>query len=83
MLTDKPTIIEAIRNPDLFDSLFKTQSTWVASIVWLKAVFGLDMAPGEQPTKFELVIDLKTAKPYKPHLGAYARNGTGYAPDYF
>ena len=44
MLTDKPTIIEAIRNPDLFDSLFKTQSTWVASIVWLKAVFGLDMA---------------------------------------
>ena len=44
VLTDKPTIIEAIGNPDLFDSLFKTQSTWVASIVWLKAVFGLDMA---------------------------------------
>jgi hypothetical protein len=40
VLTDKPTIIEAIRNPDLFDSLFKTQSTWVASIVWLKAVLG-------------------------------------------
>jgi len=44
---------------DLFDSLFKTQSTWVASIVWLKAVFGLDMDPGEQPTKFELVINPK------------------------
>ena len=32
--------LEAIRHPDLFDSLFKTQSSWVASIVWLKAVFG-------------------------------------------
>jgi hypothetical protein len=45
VLADKPTIIETIRNPDLFDSLFKTQSTWVAWFVWLKAVFGLEMAP--------------------------------------
>ena len=49
MLADKLTIIE-------FDSLFKTQSSWVAWIVWLRAVFGLEMDQGEQPTKFELVI---------------------------
>jgi hypothetical protein len=32
VLTDKPPIIKAIRNPDLFGSLFKTQGTWVAWI---------------------------------------------------
>ena len=55
MLTDKPPSSRD-QHPDLFDSVFKTQSSWVAWIVWLRAVFGLEMDQGGQPTKFELVI---------------------------
>jgi hypothetical protein len=36
VLSGKPTIIDAIRHPDLFDSLFKTQSSWVGWR-WIKA----------------------------------------------
>ena len=40
-------IIEAIKNPQLFGSLFKSLDSWAAWLVWLKAVFGLPMDDGE------------------------------------
>jgi len=55
--TDKPAIIEAIRHPDLFDSLFKTQSSWVGWR-WIKA-------SNRQNSSW---WSLKTAKLYNPTL---------------
>jgi hypothetical protein len=43
----KPNIIEAIKNPKLFGSLFNSLDSWLAWIVWLKAVFGLAMDSAE------------------------------------
>jgi|RhiMetdeSRZDD1v2_1073273.scaffolds.fasta_scaffold606428_2 hypothetical protein len=34
-------IVEAIYDPQLFGSLFKTVSSWSAWVVFLKAVFGI------------------------------------------
>src|SRR5262245_60740444 len=39
----KIDIIQALRNPKLFGSMFKSLDSWQAWIVWLKAVFGLPM----------------------------------------
>ena len=47
--------LEAIRHPDLFDSLFKTQRSWVASIVRLKGRVRRWIKPSK-PTKFERMI---------------------------
>ena len=41
------TIVEAIKNPKLFGSLFKSLDTWRAWMMWLKAVFGLPMDRSE------------------------------------
>src|ERR1044071_3008314 len=41
------TIIDAIRNPKLFGSLFPDLSSWSAWLVFLKAVFGIEMEPKE------------------------------------
>src|SRR5215831_18575315 len=43
----KIDIIQAIRNPKLFGSMFKSLDSWQAWIVWLKAVFGLPMDESE------------------------------------
>src|SRR5262249_62104850 len=43
----KIDIIQAIRNPKLFGSMFKSLDSWQAWIVWLKAVFGLPMDENE------------------------------------
>ena len=40
-------IIQAIKNPKLFGSLFKTLHTWAAWLVWLKAVFVLPLDQAE------------------------------------
>jgi hypothetical protein len=40
-------IVEAIYDPQLFGSLFKTVSSWSAWVVFLKAVFGIAMAQTE------------------------------------
>jgi hypothetical protein len=47
---NKPiTIIDAIRHKQLFGSLpaLQSLSTWASWIVWLKAIFALDMTPDE------------------------------------
>src|SRR5262245_26575989 len=44
----RPDIVQAIRNPKLFGSMFKSLDSWRAWIVWLKAVFGLKMDEGER-----------------------------------
>jgi hypothetical protein len=41
-------IVQAIKNPKLFGSLFKDLSTWSSWMVFLKAVFGLEMDEGER-----------------------------------
>src|SRR5262249_21782752 len=38
---------QAIKNPNLFGSMFKSLDSWQAWIVWLKAVFGLEMDASE------------------------------------
>src|SRR5262249_16792931 len=43
----RPDIVQAIRNPKLFGSMFKSLDSWQAWIVWLKAVFGLPMDDSE------------------------------------
>jgi len=46
-LRKRVDIIQAIRNPKLFGSLFQSLDTWSAWLVWLKAVFGLPMDDAE------------------------------------
>jgi hypothetical protein len=41
------SIIDAIKNPKLFGSLFPDLTSWSAWIVFLKAVFGIEMDPKE------------------------------------
>jgi len=41
------SIVQAIRDPKLFGSLFDSVITWTAWLVWLKAVFGLPMTERE------------------------------------
>src|SRR5262245_4432848 len=43
----RPDIVQAIRNPKLFGSMFKSLDSWQAWIVWLKAVFGLPIDQSE------------------------------------
>src|SRR5262249_11051540 len=43
----RPDVVQAIRNPKLFGSMFKSLDSWQAWIVWLKAVFGLEMDASE------------------------------------
>lgn len=43
----KPNIIEALRNTKLFGSMFQSLDSWFAWLVFLKAVFGLDMERSE------------------------------------
>jgi hypothetical protein len=43
MRVKQPDIISAIRNPKLFAPLFGDLSSWSAWLVFLRAVFGLQM----------------------------------------
>jgi hypothetical protein len=47
MMKKQIDIVQALRNPKLFGSLFKSLDTWAAWVVFLKAIFGLAMDPGE------------------------------------
>ena len=52
VLSGKPTIIEAIRHSDLFDSLSKLRVVRLRGLYWLKAVFGLEMGEGATHNHF-------------------------------
>ena len=44
------TVVDAIRNPKLFGSLFPDLASWSAWIVFLKATFGIEMDATELDT---------------------------------
>jgi hypothetical protein len=68
------TLLDAVDDPQLFAPWFKDRSTWAAWFVFLRALFGLPLAPHQLALFTEC-----TGRTEAPTMPAWARSQRAFA----